>query len=109
MCAIVAVEVTAMTIFVFSNVVLDFDSDFLSVFEETASVAEWFTLGLYMKVPPSELERINADFRFSKRALRETLSIWLKTGNATWSTLVHALSKIGLRSLGRNISTRKGW
>ena len=91
-------------------IVLDYGTDYLSVYDETASVTEWFTLGLHLRVPPTELEVINADYRFqTKQARREMLSLWLKTGNATWSCLIHALSKMGLRTLGKSIVTRKGW
>ena len=94
----------------FSRVVLDHEADYLSLYDETASVVEWFTLGLYLKLSPTELNIINADFRFqSKQARREMLAIWLKTGKATWSCLIRALSQMGLRSLGKDIANRKGW
>ena len=94
----------------FSYIVLDYKADYLSVYHETASVVEWFTLGLYLNLSPTELEIINADFRFqSKPARREMLAVWLKTGKATWSRLIHALSQMGLRSLGEDIANRKGW
>ena len=92
------------------SLVLDYGTDYRSVYDETASVTEWFTLGLYLNLPPAELEIINADYRFqTKQARRELLSLWLKTGNATWSNLIHALSKMGLRGLGKDIVIRKGW
>ena len=94
----------------FSHIVLDYEADYLSVYDETASVVEWFTLGLYLKLSPTKLEIINNDFRFqSKQARREMLAVWLKTGNATWLCLIRALSKMGLRSLGKDIANRKGW
>ena len=94
----------------YCHIVLDYNADFLSVFDETASVVEWFTLGLYLKLSPTKLELINADFPFqSKTARREMLAHWLKTGNATWSCLFRALSKIGLSSLGKDIANRRGW
>ena len=94
----------------FCHIVLEYEEDFLSVFDETASVVEWFTLGLHLKLSPTELEVINADFRFqNKAARREMLARWLKTGNATWSCLFCALSKMGLRSLGKDIANRRGW
>ena len=84
--------------------------DYLSVHEETASVTKWFTLGLYLNLSPAKLEIINADYCFqTEQAQRKMLTLWLKTGNATWSCLIHALSKMGLRALGRKIVIRKGW
>ena len=91
-------------------IVLDYGLDYLSVYDETSSVTEWFTLGLHLKVSPTELDIINADYHFqTKQARREMLSLWLKTGNATWSCLIRALSKMGLQTLGKNIVARKGW
>ena len=93
----------------FSHLVLDYNADHKSVYDETASVVEWFTLGLYLNLSPSALEVINADFRFqSKPARREMLALWLKTGTATWSCLFRALSKMGLKSLGKDIAHRRG-
>ena len=99
-----------LNICILFSLVLDYGTDYLSVYDETASVTEWFTLGLYLNLPPAELEIINADYRFqTKQARRELLNLWLKTGNATWSNLIHALSKMGLRGLGKDIVIRKGW
>ena len=93
----------------FSHPVLDYNADQLSVYHQTASVVEWFTLGLYLKLSPSALEVINTDFRFQcKPARREMLALWLKTGTATWSCLFRALSKMGLKSLGKDIAHRLG-
>ena len=98
-----------LTTLCFPHIVLNYKTDYLSVYHETASVVWWFTLGLYLKLSPTELDIINADFRFqSKPARREMLAVWLKTGNATWSCLFRALSKMGLRSLGKEIANRKG-
>ena len=95
--------------YLFIYVVLDYEADYLSIVEETEQVAEWFTLGVYLKLPHSELEMIRADFPLScKEAKREMLYAWLKQGCATWSSLIRALSKIGFRSLGKKIATRQG-
>ena len=98
-----------LTTLFFSHIALNYEADLLSVYDETASVAEWFTLGLYLKLSPARLEIINADFRFNDEARRNMLSFWLQTGSATWSNLLHALSKMGLTSLGKEIANRKGW
>ena len=93
----------------FSHKALNYEADLLSVYEETSSVAEWFTLGLYLKLSPARLNIISADYRFSDEARQKMLSVWLQTGSATWSGLLRALSKMGLRSLGKEIANRKGW
>ena len=96
--------------FILFSLVLDYATDYRSVYDETASVTEWFTLGIYLNLPPTKLDIINADYRFqTEQAQREMISLWMKTGNATWSSLLHALSKMGLRGLGKDIVIRKGW
>ena len=89
--------------------VLDYEGDYSTVVDEVR-VDEWYTLGLNLKLSPTELDMINKDHRSDCRhALRKMLSVWLRTGNATWSSLFHALSKMGLRSLGKDIAESQGW
>ena len=89
-------------------VVLDYEKDFVSVFDETASVVEWFTLGVYLNLMPCELERINLECHFNREGLAQMLSAWLKTGEATWLSLVCALSKMGQSHLASKIAENKG-
>ena len=96
--------------FVLFSLVLDYGADYSFVYEETASVTEWFTLGLYLNILLTKLDIINADYRFqTEHARREMLAVWLKSGNATFSSLCHALIKMGMRTLGNNIANRRGW
>ena len=80
----------------------------LSVFHETSSVVQWYTLGLYLRLPPCELDRINVDYRFNRECLLQMLSTWLKTGTATWPSLVGALTKMGQSDLAKKIAKKKG-
>ena len=89
--------------------VLDPEADYFCVHDEVTSVAQWFTLGLNLKLPFAKLEMIAADYRFSEEARSKMLHVWLQTGNATWSSLFGALSKMGMRNLGKNIANRRGW
>ena len=90
------------------SIVLDYDEDLSAVYEETAEVVHWYTLGIFLHVVPSELERIAFDYRFSREGLQRMLSLWLKGGHATWSSLVCALNKMGEESLGCKIAAKKG-
>ena len=92
-----------------SRIVLDPEADYLSVLNEVTSVAEWFTLGLYLKLPRYKQEIISADYHFSIEARSKMLHVWLQTRNATWSSLFGALIKLGMRTLGNNIANRRGW
>ena len=54
--------------------------------------AEWYDLGLQLKVRTGTLDRIQADFTAVKHQLREMLKAWLTTGDIpNWRTLIVAL------------------
>ena len=94
--------------FLFTHVVLEYERDFHSVYAETSSVIQWFALGSLLQVPCNELNRINADYRFSHDGLVHMLSAWMKNGAATWFSLVRALKKMGQNDLASKIAMRKG-
>ena len=54
--------------------------------------AEWYNLGLLLKVKPGMLDSIRAEFSSPKNQLREMIKAWLTTGdNPSWKTLRDAL------------------
>ena len=54
--------------------------------------ADWYDLGLQLKVRIGTLDNICADFTAAKHRLREMLKAWLTTGdNPCWKTLIDAL------------------
>ena len=54
--------------------------------------ADWYDLGLQLKVRTGTLESIRADFSAPRHQLREMLKAWLTTGdNPSWKTLTAAL------------------
>ena len=54
--------------------------------------AEWYDLGLQLKVRITKLDSIKEDFTAAKHRLREMLKAWLTTGdNPSWKTLIDAL------------------
>ena len=54
--------------------------------------ADWYDLGLQLKVRTGTLDSIRADFTAAKHRLREMLKAWLITGdNPCWKTLIDAL------------------
>ena len=89
-------------------IVLSYDDDLNAVFEETATVIQWYSLGLFLDVNPNELDRINTDYRFSHEGLVQMLGVWLKSGRANWFSLVHALMKMGQSNLATRIARKKG-
>ena len=69
---------------------------------------QWVTLGLYLNIAPYKLERISVDSRSNLECLQQMLRVWLKTGAATWLSLVCALKKIGHSALANEIAKKKG-
>ena len=60
--------------------------------------AQWYQVGLQLKVKIGRLENIQAQFSDPKRQLLEMLKTWLtNSDNTTWKTLTEAL---GSRSVG---------
>ena len=54
--------------------------------------AQWYDLGLLLKVRIGTLDGIQEDFTAARHRLREMLKAWLTTGdNPSWKTLVDAL------------------
>ena len=76
--------------------------------KETVSIVQWVTLGLYLNIAPYKLERISVDCRSNLECLQQMLSVWLKSGAATWLSLVCALKKIGQSDLAKEIAKKKG-
>ena len=63
------------------------------VLEEVLDVAaQWYNLGLKLKVRTGRLNCIRAEFNTPEDQLREMLNAWLTTGdNPSWKTLIDAL------------------
>ena len=63
------------------------------VLEEVVDLsAQWYLLGLQLKVKIGTLDNIQAQFADPKRQLLEMLKAWLSTSdNTTWKTLTNAL------------------
>ena len=60
--------------------------------------AQWYLLGLQLKVKTGTLDRFRAQFSDPKDLLMEMLKTWLMTNdNTTWKTLTEALKS---RSVG---------
>ena len=68
-------------------------NDIGQVMEELQDVsAQWYNLGLGLKVRTGTLDNIQAQFPDSKRQLLEMLKTWLITSdNTSWRTLTGAL------------------
>ena len=67
--------------------------DLVCVLEEILDVsADWYDLGLQLKVGIGTLKSIQVEFSAPKHQLREMVNAWLTTGNnPNWKTLIDAL------------------
>ena len=56
------------------------------------TAAQWYNLGLKLKVRTGKLNSIRTEFNTPEDQLREMLNAWLTTGdNPSWKTLIDAL------------------
>ena len=56
------------------------------------AAAQWYNLGLKLKVRTGKLNSIRTEFNTPEDQLREMLNAWLTTGdNPSWKTLIDAL------------------
>ena len=90
--------------------------DLPELMECLASVADWFTLGIFLRIPHSQLEIIESgclvasSARRIRRLLSDMLAEWIQNHQeeAKWSNLVYALSAIGKRAVARKIAHEYG-
>ena len=84
--------------------------DLVCVLEEILDVsAEWYDLGLQLKVRIGTLKSIQTEFSATKHQLREMLNAWLTTGNnPSWKTLIDALRSrmVGASQLAAALETK---
>ena len=84
--------------------------DLVCVLEEILDVsADWYDLGLQLKVRIGTLKSIRTEFSAPKHQLREMLNAWLTTGdNPNWKTLIDALRSrmVGASQLAAALETK---
>ena len=78
--------------------------------EEVLDVAaDWYNLGLKLKVRTGRLNCIRAEFNTPEDQLREMLNAWLTTGESpSWKTLIDALRSkmVGASQLAATLETK---
>ena len=91
------------------------ESDLPDLMKLLFDAVDWFSLGLVLEIPHSKLHIIESDCPVAQkgrtmRLLSEVLVEWIQNHpeEATWSTLVHALSAIGMRPAARRIAHQYG-
>ena len=56
---------------------------------------DWYELGVQLKVPTSDLKKIERQNPTEARRLTEVLQYWLDNETASWEMIVEALERIG--------------
>ena len=73
------------------------------------AAAQWYNLGLKLKVRTGTLDSIQEEFTATQHRLREMLKAWLNTGdNPSWNTLIDALKSplVGASKLAAALETK---
>lgn len=90
-------------------IVLEVHKHLSTVVELTSDVEHWYSLGVFLRVSEASLQRLKQEYSgYTREGLVEMLRMWLETGQATWSDLVHSLCKVGHTSLARRIAAEIG-
>ena len=72
--------------------------------DATASLVDWFKLGVLLKIPLSSIEDIAASCKNVMEAKGRMLSLWLNSDpDASWEKLADAVRKIGYAQLSQEI------
>ncbi len=90
------------------------EDDLPELMKLLSDVVDWYGLGLVLGIPFHKLQMIESDLSGAQvgrtlRLLSCVLVEWMQNHQeATWSTLVHALSSIGKRPAARRIAHEYG-
>ena len=84
------------------------ESELQTLSTELGDVVQWFSLGVFLGLPPHELERLKQTHGSRKDGLAPMLDLWMKTGPVDYSNLIAALEFCGLSSLAQSLSVKYG-
>ena len=76
---------------------------------ELHEVIDWISLGLHLGIKLPELKTIEENYPTLQRRRIELFEKWQKNVTPTWSAIVQALVKIGMRRLASELTQKHGW
>ena len=76
---------------------------------ELHEVIDWISLGLHLGIKLPELKTIEEKYPTLQRRRIELFEKWQKNVTPTWSAIVQALVKIGMRRLASELTQKHGW
>ena len=84
------------------------ESELQTLSTDLGDVVQWFSLGVFLGLPPHELERLKQTHGSRKDGLAPMLDLWMRTGPVDYSNLIAALEFCGLSSLAQSLSVKYG-
>ena len=78
------------------------------LWSELQDVLDWIPLGLYLGIKMERLEAIKADFPTLGQRHAQMLKEWQKNVTPTWSAVVQALVKMGMKRLASELAQKHG-
>ena len=82
--------------------------DMADLWSELQDVLDWIPLGLYLGIKMERLEAIKADFPTLGQRHAQMLKEWQKNVTPTWSAVVQALVKMGMKRLASELAQKHG-
>ena len=76
---------------------------------ELQDLNDWVTFGLHLGIKMPKLEAIKADYPTLGERRTQMLNEWQKKVIPTWSSVVQALVRIGMRRLASELAQKHGW
>ena len=76
---------------------------------ELQDVSEWLPFGLNLGIEMPRLQAIKVDCPTLGECRTQMLNEWQKNVTPTWSAVVQALDKIGMRRLASELTQKYGW
>ena len=83
--------------------------DINEVVKKLTDVDQWFSLGIQLSVPITDLKKIDVDYTGSDRKRAEMLFKWQRLGKGvSWQSLIRALNGIEEIGLARTLASQLG-
>ena len=82
---------------------------YVTLISELHEVIDWIHLGLHLGIKLPELKTIEANYPTLQRRRIELFEKWQKNVTPTWSAIVQALVKTGMRRLASELTQKHGW
>ena len=79
-------------------------TDLSQLCEEVKNISDWYSLGLYLEIPESELKTIEANYPKVERRNQEVCATFIRSNpKASWKLIIQALNKMDENCLAGEI------